>query len=194
MGRVMLCHVFGNVAVGLYKVPGLVPLSASWFVCRSVCVRQELFAPWSWVFLSVMQECSPESSSLMKAVPVDLHGVVLSPPSNGENPVPLGFPEICMGSAWRPECVSPREWLCPHLPALFPHSFYRISLRVLMLSHFMISMWRSKIAKGKKFQWGLLSRMEGAETKQGDVCAAPTAFRMVFILNIIQVQNSPRGS
>lgn len=114
-----------------------------------------------------MQECSPESSSLIKAVPMDLHGLVLSPPSDCENPVPLGFPEICMGSTWRPECVSPQKWLCPHLPALFPHSFFRISLCVLMLGHFMTSVWRCKIANREEIPVGSSKQSGGSRDKAG---------------------------
>lgn len=128
------------------------------------------------VCLYMTQQYSPDPSGLIEAVAVDLYVLVLSPHSVWKDPVPLGFPEICM---W---CGSHLKWLHPQPPALFPSSFSRISLCLLMPEPFRDL--HENIKKGKKekkCQQRSSKQSEGAGTKQGDVCVAPTTFLLVFI-------------
>lgn len=94
------------------------------------------------VCLYITQQYSPDPSGLIEAVAVDLYVLVLSPHSVWKDPVPLGFPEICM---W---CGSHLKWLHPRPPALFPSSFSRISLCLLMPEPFRDL--HKNIKKGKK--------------------------------------------
>lgn len=108
-------------------------------------------------------------------------------------PEPEGFPEMCVWSTWHPWGMSRLKWLVPHVPELFPYSFFRISLCALMLKHFTISMGMSKNAKREKTNaLQVFQQNRGSKDKAGRCWQPlPHSFGMVFILSVLSVHASP---